>query len=148
MGKNQHELLEILDTAGTEQFIALRDLYYRSGEGFVLVASLINKFSFSELVPIVEGIKRAKDNADVPIVLLLNKKDLIELDPQQRAISKNDIDQFCAKYNISAAYECSAKSGFNIDVAFLDVARRVNQIVSPQKKMMQKKRRVPGCNLL
>ena len=39
-------VLEILDTAGTEQFASMRDLYIKNGQGFVVVYSLTNHQTF------------------------------------------------------------------------------------------------------
>merc|ERR1712184_213120 len=41
--------LDILDTAGQEEFSAMREQYMRSGEGFLLVFSLSDRKSFEEL---------------------------------------------------------------------------------------------------
>merc|ERR1712098_626041 len=54
-------LLEILDTAGTEQFTAMRDLYMKDGQGFVLVYSITAQSTFNDLQDLKEQILRVKD---------------------------------------------------------------------------------------
>ena len=39
--------IDILDTAGQEDYAAIRDNYFRSGEGFLCVFSIIEHESFS-----------------------------------------------------------------------------------------------------
>jgi GTPase KRas protein len=41
--------LEILDTAGQEEYKALRDQYMRTGDGFVLVYSIVDSKTFQEM---------------------------------------------------------------------------------------------------
>lgn len=45
----------------TEQFMALKELYMKSGHGFVLVFSLTQLASVNELGPLREQIVRMKD---------------------------------------------------------------------------------------
>jgi GTPase SAR1 family protein len=45
-------VLDILDTAGTEQFNSMRDLYMKEGQGFVFVYSIVARGSFNELIDI------------------------------------------------------------------------------------------------
>jgi GTPase SAR1 family protein len=40
---SQVALLDILDTAGQEEYSAMREQYMRTGEGFLLVYSIIDK---------------------------------------------------------------------------------------------------------
>lgn len=42
-------MLEIMDTAGTESFLAMRDLYIKNAQGFVLMYSIISRSTFTEL---------------------------------------------------------------------------------------------------
>ena len=69
-------MLEILDTAGTEQFTAMRDLYMKNGQGFVLVYSISSQATFNDLLELRDQILRVKDSHDVPMVLVGNKCDL------------------------------------------------------------------------
>lgn len=58
-------MLEILDTAGTEQFTAMRDLYMKNGQGFVLVYSITAQSTFNDLMDLRDQILRVKDSDDV-----------------------------------------------------------------------------------
>merc|ERR1712107_364824 len=67
---NNQYMLEILDTAGTEQFTAMRDLYMKNGQGFVLVYSIVAQSTFNDLPDLREQILRVKDCDMVPMVLV------------------------------------------------------------------------------
>ncbi|KAJ8401833.1 hypothetical protein AAFF_G00378040 [Aldrovandia affinis] len=69
-------VLEILDTAGTEQFASMRDLYIKNGQGFILVYSLVNQQSFQDIRPMRDQIVRVKRYVKVPLILVGNKVDL------------------------------------------------------------------------
>jgi small GTP-binding protein len=58
-------LLDILDTAGQEEYSAMRDQYMRTGEGFLLVFALNEHKSFGNIHAYREQIKRVKDSDEV-----------------------------------------------------------------------------------
>ena len=58
-------LLDILDTAGQEEYSAMRDQYMRTGEGFLLVFAVNNAKSFEDISTYREQIKRVKDAEEV-----------------------------------------------------------------------------------
>ena len=84
-------MLEILDTAGTEQFTAMRDLYMKNGQGFVLVYSITAQGTFNDLQDLREQILRVKDADEVPLVLVGNKCDLED----ERVVGKLN-GEFCS----------------------------------------------------
>lgn len=53
-------VLEVLDTAGTEQFASMRDLYIKNGQGFVVVYSITAHQSFQDIKNMKEQIVRVK----------------------------------------------------------------------------------------
>ncbi|VDN04281.1 unnamed protein product [Thelazia callipaeda] len=66
----QQCMLEILDTAGTEQFTAMRDLYMKNGQGFILVYSITAQTTFSDLTDLREQILRVKDTEEVEFAFI------------------------------------------------------------------------------
>ncbi|KAI5938399.1 Ras-related protein Rap-2c [Manis javanica] len=77
-------VLEILDTAGTEQFASMRDLYIKNGQGFILVYSLVNQQSFQDIKPMRDQIVRVKRYEKVPLILVGNK---VDLEPEREVMS-------------------------------------------------------------
>ena len=53
-------ILEILDTAGTDQFSSLLDLYILNGQGFLLVYSVSSTQTFIDVQPLREKIFRIR----------------------------------------------------------------------------------------
>uniref|UniRef100_A0A8C4QDP7 small monomeric GTPase n=1 Tax=Eptatretus burgeri TaxID=7764 RepID=A0A8C4QDP7_EPTBU len=68
--------IDILDTAGQEDYAAIRDNYFRSGEGFLCVFSLTEHESFNATTEFREQILRVKEDESVPFLLVGNKSDL------------------------------------------------------------------------
>ncbi|WVQ98189.1 hypothetical protein IAU59_005311 [Kwoniella sp. CBS 9459] len=56
-------LLEVLDTAGQEEYTALRDQWIRDGEGFLVVYSITSRPTFERVERIVERVLRVKDES-------------------------------------------------------------------------------------
>jgi small GTP-binding protein len=84
-------ILEILDTAGTEQFASMRDLYIKNGQGFIIVFSLTSRQSFQDIKLIREQILRVKGASRVPIVLAANKSDVAELNREVNCLNSSGL---------------------------------------------------------
>lgn len=66
----------MLDTAGQEEYSAMREQYMRTGEGFLLVYSITSRQSFEEILTFQQQILRVKDKDYFPIIIVGNKCDL------------------------------------------------------------------------
>ena len=147
---NECALLEILDTAGQEEYIAMRDQYLRSAEGFLLVFAVDSMASFEEACELYEQILRVKDLDSVPVMLVGNKCDL-----EKREVSSDIIQNFINSYSTKELQyiETSAKTRMNIDESFYNlvrIIRKKNLPVAEQKLKGRKKLKSisPACNLL
>ena len=104
-----------------EQFTAMRDLYMKSGQGFVLVYSITAQATFNDLMELHDQIVRVKDTPDVPMILVGNKCDLED----ERVVSK-DQGQHLAKQFNCAFMEASAKNKINVAEIFYNLVRQIN----------------------
>ena len=110
-----------LDTAGTEQFTAMRELYMKQGQGFLLVFSLTSMSSLHELAELREQIIRIKDDENIPLVIVGNKSDLEE----DRVVSMERAFQISQFWGNVPYYETSARRRANVDEVFIDLCRQI-----------------------
>ncbi|KFY93574.1 hypothetical protein V500_03660 [Pseudogymnoascus sp. VKM F-4518 (FW-2643)] len=110
-----------LDTAGTEQFTAMRELYMKTGQGFLLVFSITSRSSLEELSELREQIIRIKDDEHVPIVIVGNKSDL----EGDRMVSRSKAFALSQSWGDAPYYETSARRRANVDEVFIDLCRQI-----------------------
>ena len=137
-------MLEVLDTAGQEDYTALRDQWIRDGEGFVLVYSISSRSSFTQIQKFHGNIQRVKESAaagsptypgsplaqmmgnsnfkPTPVMLVGNKCDRVT----EREISTQEGSALAKRLGCDFV-EASAKDGMNVEKAFYDVARQLRR---------------------
>ncbi|GAP84666.1 putative protein ras-2 [Rosellinia necatrix] len=129
-------MLEVLDTAGQEEYTALRDQWIRDGEGFVLVYSISSRSSFTRIKRFHHQIQRVKEScqssptfggspiaaavpaSSVPIMLVGNKSDRVT----EREVSTQEGHALARELGCEFV-EASAKNCINVEKAFYDVVR-------------------------
>lgn len=117
---NETVALDILDTAGQEEFSAMREQYVRSGKGFLLVYSVASRQSFEEVQQIYQQIMRSKNNdSNFPIVLVANKVDLTA----ERVVTSEEGSRLANRLNLPYM-EASAKTTYNVQESFKTLASR------------------------
>lgn len=123
--------LDILDTAGQEEYSAMRDQYMRTGQGFILVYSITDPSSFEDSQSIHGQLLRSKDAESVPLVLVGNKCDLEE----ERSVSLDEGSKLAEKFgNYCKFVEASAKKQINVDECFNSIVRLIDKYNDPSKE--------------
>lgn len=113
-------VLDVLDTAGQEEYSAMREQYMRTGEGFLLVYSVNSRNSFGELMTYFQEILRIKGTEYIPIVIVGNKSDL----DFERNVSYEE-GQELARQLHAPFLEASAKRDLDVEECFFQVARLI-----------------------
>eukprot|EP00808_Paulinella_micropora_P015039 g65043.t1 len=131
---DQSALLDILDTAGQEEFSSMQDQWMRDGRGFLIVYNITSAPSFDEVNLIYEKILRTKEIDSVPVVLAGNKADLKD----QRQV-KYDDGQALAKQWACPFFETSAKIKLNNEACFFELVRQIRKLDEAKNSSLTKK---------
>ncbi|XP_054286976.1 ras-related protein M-Ras-like [Macrosteles quadrilineatus] len=138
-------ILDVLDTAGQEEFSAMREQYMRKGDGFMLVYSVTDEQSYENIVNFHTQILRVKDRDTYPMLLVANKVDLVHL----RKVSEDHGRELAQRLSVPAYIETSAKDPpLNIDTAFQEIVRIIRNQPPAEAEKNRHRRRSKKCVLM
>jgi GTPase KRas protein len=122
--KGQKLTINIIDTAGQDDFREMRASFYSGVDGFILVYSITDRNSLLEAEEIYKDICQNLNKTSVPAVLTGNKADLRDEDSVPLA------DGLGMAKKLGAGHlETSARSGQNVGEAFDQAIRTVQKVV-------------------
>ena len=119
--------LQIWDTAGQERFNSISKSYYRGAHAIILIFSVTNKKSFENVKTWVNQIKE-ETNEKITLILVGNKIDLVD----KREIMESEGEELANEFDINY-YECSAKTGENINLAFNELIKKMVKKIDKTK---------------
>ena len=112
--------LQIWDTCGQEVYRSLISSFFRSASLAIIVYSIDTEDSFNNIEKWLNDIK-TQSNPDIKIFLIGNKADLED----KRKLTKEQGEQLCNDHKLAFFMETSAKTGFNVQNVFIQVAKEL-----------------------
>ncbi|XP_028843151.1 ras-related protein Rab-37 isoform X1 [Denticeps clupeoides] len=123
---NMKVKLQIWDTAGQERFRSVTHAYYRDAQALLLLYDITRKSSFDNIRAWLTEIHEYAQK-DVVIMLLGNKSDMAA----ERVIRPEEGEKLAKEYGVPFM-ETSAKTGANVELAFLAIAKELKHRAARQ----------------
>lgn len=116
--------IDILDTAGQEAFAStVMDGWFRSGEGFLCVFSIVDRETFAALGDFREQILRVKSEERAPpLILVGNKSDLAD----KRVVTEQEARALAQSWGVPYV-ETSALKNENVEKIYRDLGTEIMQ---------------------
>mmetsp|Transcript_49575 Transcript_49575/g.91446 ORF Transcript_49575/g.91446 Transcript_49575/m.91446 type:complete len:203 (+) Transcript_49575:83-691(+) len=117
--KGKTLMLQVWDTAGQERFRTITPAYYRTAMGVVITYDITDRVTFEHVEYWLQQLTQHGDE-NVQRILVGNKVDLQD----NRKVSHQEGVDLAKRFNM-AFFETSAKSGQDVETAFLSIAEKV-----------------------
>nr|AAF73473.1 Ras1p [Schizophyllum commune] len=118
---NKMCFVEVIDTAGQEEYATLRDQWVPKGQGFILVYSIASRSTFDRLEVFRQSMRRVK-RGDPIFMFVGNKCDKT----YEREVSKEEGAQLARQFGCEFI-ETSAKTAQNVERLFTTLVRALRQ---------------------
>lgn len=118
---NKMCFVEVIDTAGQEEYATLRDQWVREGQGFILVYSIASRSTFERLEVFRQSMLKVKRQK--PIFMLVgNKCDKT----YEREVSREEGIALARSFGCEFM-ETSARTAYNVELLFTNLVRALRQ---------------------
>jgi len=115
--------VEVIDTAGQQEYSALQDQWVREGQGFILVYSVTSRSSFTRLEDFHSTMIRIKRST--PVFIIVGNKS----DQTKREVTPDEGRKLAQKFNCQFM-ETSAKTSLNVETMFTYLVRTLRQSIA------------------
>jgi len=132
--------IEILDTAGEEDYPNMLDMWISFAEGFLLVFTIDNRESFEYLKIKRELVLKGKNKKKFPMILVGNNQEL----EKERKVSYKEAKDLADSWGIEYL-EASAKTKYNIEEVF---EKLIQEIIADKKEKEKNKNKNKKCIII
>eukprot|EP00743_Colponemidia_sp_Colp-15_P007104 GILK01007665.1.p1 GENE.GILK01007665.1~~GILK01007665.1.p1 ORF type:complete len:298 (+),score=31.86 GILK01007665.1:3-896(+) len=121
--------LDILDTAGQDDYVALLPQWLRNQDGYIFVYSMTERSTFFHLRFLYDHLMQTTNfESRPPLIVIANKLDL----QAERTVSEEEGRALAQEFLNAVYIETSARTGFNITEAFSQLVREIRKSKEPK----------------